>query len=178
VSFREPPGLRGGSASRDLSAPVGEVPIVPIACVSADADPQPWPPRSRGQVSVGSPPWKSIGRGVSSAVPPLMPLYLDLVRRAVAARTGPRERGARRIEQLAQILRDAEAGKVSIRRCAWCERFQVGREWLHLDAIGSGEQTISAHLLERATHGICPECFKKELKRSAAGRTYLSERSR
>jgi hypothetical protein len=116
--------------------------------------------------------------GVSSSVPIEMPLYLDLVRRAVdvRVRAGKLDRDSRRIQQLAQILRDAEAGKISIRRCAWCERFDVGGEWLHLEAIGSGEEMISAHLLDRATHGICPECQEKELNRSEAGRAYLSNR--
>jgi hypothetical protein len=109
-----------------------------------------------------------------------MPLYLDLVRRAVAARVraGAQTRDSQRIGQLAQILRDAEAGKISIRRCAWCDRFDVGGEWLQLEAIGSGEEMISAHLLDRATHGICPECQEKELSRSAAGRDYLLNRRR
>lgn len=108
-----------------------------------------------------------------------MPLYEDLVRRAVEAgeRAGELRRDARMIKDLAQILRRADAGEVSVRRCSWCGRFQVGPEWLHLEAIGRGQQQIRTSLLERATHGICPECQARELARSAAGRTYLQERS-
>jgi hypothetical protein len=107
-----------------------------------------------------------------------MPLFEDLVRRALSARTraGNRTRDSQRVRGLAEILRDAEAGTVSIRRCAWCERFNVGGEWLHLDAIGTGERTISAHLLERASHGICPDCFERELEQTDAGRAYLARR--
>jgi hypothetical protein len=108
-----------------------------------------------------------------------MPLYEDLVRRAVAAgaRSASLHRDSRRIRDLAQILRDANNGEVSIRRCSWCGRFDVGGEWLYLEAIGEGQLTIAISLLERATHGICSACQDKELRRSEAGRAYL-ERSK
>jgi hypothetical protein len=59
-----------------------------------------------------------------------MPLYEDLVRRAVdaSAHSGSLHRDSRLIRDLAQILRDAHNGEVSIRRCSWCGRFDVGRE--------------------------------------------------
>jgi hypothetical protein len=107
-----------------------------------------------------------VGTGVGSS---LVPLYDDLVRRAMEAEQEAKRirRDSMRVEALAQILRDALAGKVSIRRCAWCERFDVGGEWLHLDAIGDGQQQIAASLLARATHGICPHCFDREMRTSA-----------
>lgn len=72
---------------------------------------------------------------------------------------------AQRISELSAKLRAARGGAVSIRRCAWCGRFEVGEEWLHLEAIGSGQQNIRVALLERATHGICPDCFQEEASR-------------
>jgi predicted RNA-binding Zn-ribbon protein involved in translation (DUF1610 family) len=109
-----------------------------------------------------------------------MPLYEDLVRRAVdaSAHSGSLHRDSRLIRDLAQILRDAHNGEVSIRRCSWCGRFDVGREWLYLEAIGEGQLTIAISLLERATHGICPDCQERELGRSEAGRAYLERRKR
>lgn len=97
-----------------------------------------------------------------------MPLYEDLVRRAVdaRARAGTLHRDSRLIQHLARILRDANAGQVSIRRCAWCERYEIGGEWLHLAAIGAGQQRIAASLLDKATHGICPDCLHEQLERS------------
>jgi len=96
-----------------------------------------------------------------------MPLYEDLVQRAVEAhvRAGRLRRDSRLIRELAQILRDADNGEVTIRRCSWCDRYQVGGEWLHLEAIGAGQQRIRSSLLERATHGICDDCFESELGR-------------
>lgn len=109
-----------------------------------------------------------------------MPLYEDLVRRGLPARVRARKfrRDDQRVRELAGILRRAEAGEVSIRRCAWCGRFEVGDEWLHLEAIGEGQLTIAFALLERATHGICPECQEQELRRSEAGRVYLDDQQR
>jgi hypothetical protein len=93
-----------------------------------------------------------------------VPLYEDLVRRAVAAqeRAASTNADSQRIRDLAATLRDAQAGRTLLRRCAWCDRFQVGDAWLHLEAIGGGQQQITASLRERATHGICPDCFARQ----------------
>ena len=98
-----------------------------------------------------------------------MPLYEDLVSRAVAAKEEASRLGrdSGRVRALAQILRDAAGGRVSIRRCAWCERFDIGGEWLHLEAVGRGQQRIATSLLERATHGICDDCLEKHKRRAA-----------
>ena len=107
-----------------------------------------------------------------------MPLYEDLVRRAVAAgeRAGELRRDSRLIRDLAQILRDAHNGKISIRACSWCGSFNVGGEWLQLEAIGGGQQRIARSLRERATNGICDRCMERELQRTAAGRSHLEKR--
>jgi hypothetical protein len=104
-----------------------------------------------------------------------MPLYEDLVRRAVEASADAAllQRDSRLIRSLAQILRDASAGKISIRRCAWCDRFEVGGEWLHLDAVGRGQVHIRTSLMDSATHGICPGCQAHELERTEGGRAHL-----
>ena len=101
-----------------------------------------------------------------------MPLYEDLVRRALEAgeRAWSLGRDSRLIRELAQTLRDAEAGKMTIRRCAWCHCFHVGGEWLRLEAVGAGQQRIRASLLDNATHGICEDCLAVELEKSSEAR--------
>lgn len=96
-----------------------------------------------------------------------MPLYEDLVRRAleVKARSEGLVLDAQRVVDLSMKLRAARAGEVSIVRCAWCGRFKVGEEWLHLEAIGRGQQHIQVTLMERATNGICPDCFDEQVPR-------------
>jgi hypothetical protein len=90
----------------------------------------------------------------------------DVVRRASEATTHSEEvmAHARRVLQLSRILRAARDGEVAICRCAWCDRFKVGDEWLHLDDIGRGQQHIRTTLLKRASHGICPECFDEQIR--------------
>jgi hypothetical protein len=90
--------------------------------------------------------------------------YEDLVRRALEAKA--RSEGlvvdATLLVDLSAKLRSARAGEVCIVRCAWCGRFRVGKEWLHLEAIGRGQQHIRTALVERASHGICPDCLRKQ----------------
>jgi hypothetical protein len=49
-------------------------------------------------------------------------------------------------------------------RCAWCNRIKVVDRFIPIDP------KLVAHLLERTTHGICPECFERESARAAAAR--------
>lgn len=102
-----------------------------------------------------------------------MPQYEDLARRAVLAgeRAEALQADARHIWGLAQILRDAHAGHVCLIRCAWCDRYKVEGDWLHLTAIGTGQQQIASSLRRRATHGMCPSCFKREQALARASRT-------
>jgi predicted RNA-binding Zn-ribbon protein involved in translation (DUF1610 family) len=102
-----------------------------------------------------------------------MPLYEDLVRRAVAAgaRSASLHRDSRLIQGLAQTLREAHQGEVVIRRCSWCGRLDVRGEWLHLEAIGDGQHRIATSLMERATNGICPDCLQIQLERAHAARS-------
>ena len=95
-----------------------------------------------------------------------MPSDNDLVRRASEAETRAEESAARarRVLDFSRILRAARDGEVSICRCAWCDRFKVGNEWLRLDDVGHGRRQIRESLLRRASHGICPECFEAQLQ--------------
>jgi hypothetical protein len=52
-------------------------------------------------------------------------------------------------------------------RCAWCDSLNLEDEWLQLDALGVAGPQIAASILDRASHGICPECLDRELRRSA-----------
>jgi hypothetical protein len=92
-----------------------------------------------------------------------VPEHEDLVRRALGAgkTAALRRSDSRRIIGFAQVLRDARAGRVFLVRCAWCDRFEVEGEWLHLHAIGRGQQQIASSLRDRVTHGICPDCIRR-----------------
>ena len=92
-----------------------------------------------------------------------MPLYEDLVKRALAAQERARSLNvdAARVSRLAQILREARTGGTLLLHCAWCGRLEVGDEWLRLDAIGSGQTRIEQELVRHSTHGICPDCFER-----------------
>jgi hypothetical protein len=74
---------------------------------------------------------------------------------------------AERLCDLSQRMRAARQGEVGLCRCAWCGRLKVGEraDWLHLEEIGSGHQHIPASLLRRASHGICPDCFREQVAR-------------
>lgn len=91
-----------------------------------------------------------------------MPLYEELIRRALATseRAEDLRQDSRRVRKLAQLLRDAHAGRVLLVHCAWCERLQVDKEWLRLADIG-GNVEIGDSLIRRSSHGICPDCFQK-----------------
>jgi hypothetical protein len=101
-----------------------------------------------------------------------MPLYEDLVRRAIEARDRAESLAleSRRVTSLAATLRAADAGEIVLVRCAWCDRLRLGDEWLHLRAIGRGQEKITASILKKASHGICPDCLSAELLRSAKQR--------
>ena len=92
----------------------------------------------------------------------VLPLYEDLVRRAIAAQENARslQSSAERIKNLAAALRDAHAGHALLVHCAWCEKLRIGDEWLELQAIGGGQTRIAERLIRESTHGICPDCLE------------------
>jgi hypothetical protein len=96
-----------------------------------------------------------------------MPMYADLVRRAVVARELAEglSMESRQLGGLSRTLRAVRAGRVMLLRCAWCERFEIDGEWLRLDAVGAGGLRVTTSLLEHASHGICPDCFDGEMER-------------
>ena len=105
-----------------------------------------------------------------------MPLYEDLVRRALQAQERARSIhvDAQRTRELAVLLREAHAGERLLRHCAWCDRLEVGGEWLDLEAIGSGQVQIATALIHRSTHGICPDCLQRTLAEGEAERARRS----
>ena len=100
-------------------------------------------------------------------------MYEDLVTRALGAQQRARalSADAARVTQLARILREARAGGQLLLHCAWCQKLQVGDEWLRLDAIGSGQTRIAEQLVRQSTHGICPECYDRVSWEAVAKRT-------
>ena len=71
---------------------------------------------------------------------------------------------AKRLCDLSVRIRTTRQGDIGLCRCAWCGRLKVGErpEWLYLEEIGGGQQRIPASLLRRASHGICPACFREQ----------------
>jgi hypothetical protein len=106
--------------------------------------------------------------------PSAVPLYEDLIRRALAARERSQalQRSSLQVASLAQLLRDARAGRVMLVHCAWCNAFRIGDEWLQLEAVGQGQVQIAHALREKASHGICPRCFEAEVERSELQREH------
>ena len=109
-----------------------------------------------------------------------MALYEDLVARALIAQEQARSLTveAARVSRLARIVREARAGGAMLLRCAWCERLRVGDEWLRLDAIGSGQTRIAEQVVQRSTHGICPDCFARVTGDAEAHRLGRSSRAK
>jgi hypothetical protein len=70
-------------------------------------------------------------------------------------------REAQQERELSLLLLRTTGRRALIRRCAWCERFAVGPEWMHL--VERHGQRLSSSLRNRATHGICPECFDGQM---------------
>lgn len=96
-----------------------------------------------------------------------MPEFVALMERALQAaqRSDSLARESLRLRSLTQQLRAAWAGDGLLLRCAWCGRFKIGDEWLHLEAVGEREQRIAHRLLDNATHGICGDCFEQHTSR-------------
>ena len=105
-----------------------------------------------------------------------MPLYEDLVRRAIAAQESARslQESAERIKNLAAALREAHAGHTLLVHCAWCGKLRIGDEWLQLQAIGRGQVRIAERLIRESTHGICPDCLERVRAEADRGRDTMS----
>jgi hypothetical protein len=100
-----------------------------------------------------------------------MPLFEELVRRAIALReTETAQADSGRVRELARLLRDAEAQRTMLVHCAWCGRLQVGEEWLDLAAEATESLEISESLIRKSSHGICPDCFARVSETAEAQR--------
>jgi hypothetical protein len=53
-------------------------------------------------------------------------------------------------------------------RCAWCGRIRIGRRWAAPEDFLDGD--LPVRIRERATHGICDDCFERENAAAAAAR--------
>jgi hypothetical protein len=49
-------------------------------------------------------------------------------------------------------------------QCAWCKRFRLG-VWSDGFGVASEWTAANPDPLDEITHGICPECLEKEIKR-------------
>jgi hypothetical protein len=107
-------------------------------------------------------------------------LFEDLVRRTLAARgrAEAAQRDSRRVRKLAQLLREASAGRTLLLHCAWCGRLQVGEEWLELAADGEGSPEIASSLIRKSSHGICPDCFARVMADAEAERSVSTTHDR
>ena len=66
--------------------------------------------------------------------------------------------GVRPFAQSRDGLRLRSDGALKI--CAWCQKIPVGTDrWVRLDEALLTLRIISKDMLERATHGVCPDCF-------------------
>jgi hypothetical protein len=83
---------------------------------------------------------------------------------ALAARARAAIEEARRTvarsEVLAAAMRLHQDSESLLVRCAWCDRYSLGSEWMRADELphiwGVGRKLQD----ERITHSICPECMQ------------------
>jgi hypothetical protein len=85
--------------------------------------------------------------------------YVDLLARSRAAIEKARQTVARS-EVLAAAMRLHRDRESLLVRCAWCDRYSLGSEWMRADELphifGVGQKLQD----ERITHSICPECMQ------------------
>jgi hypothetical protein len=55
-------------------------------------------------------------------------------------------------------------------RCAWCGRIRIGDRWVTPEDFLHGN--VPERLRERATHGICDDCLKRENAAARARRAH------
>jgi hypothetical protein len=54
-------------------------------------------------------------------------------------------------------------------RCAWCGRIKVGDDFIAPEQFLDGD--LPERLKQRATHGICPDCLRRESEAAEDART-------
>lgn len=106
--------------------------------------------------------------------------FLELLARAAdaarAAEAGGRqaaalrpeaERSRRRSRLLRALIRQVQTDPHHLPlHCAWCERIEIAGEFVLPEEFLYGD--LPSRLRERATHGICPDCFERETAAAAA----------
>ncbi len=54
---------------------------------------------------------------------------------------------------------DAPRGKrAPLTMCGWCDRFQVGGEWVEVEEAAARLELFMFEELPAVSHGICPDC--------------------
>ena len=51
----------------------------------------------------------------------------------------------------------------TIEMCSWCDRFQVGGEWVEVEEAAAALQLFRRSEMPRISHGICHRCSAKLL---------------
>jgi hypothetical protein len=74
----------------------------------------------------------------------------------------PAAGGTQRFESLAAQARRASEGDREglLVRCAWCDRYSLGDEWMPADELPKGRGVERKLHDERITDSICPDCTK------------------
>jgi hypothetical protein len=85
--------------------------------------------------------------------------YEDLLARSRAA-IERAHRTVARSEALAAAMRLHRDRESLLVRCAWCDRYSLGSEWMRVEELprvgGVGQKLDN----QRITHSICPECMR------------------
>jgi len=84
--------------------------------------------------------------------------------REVLARAQAAVEQAQLLTSASQVAKDRDA---MVRHCAWCGRLSFGERWLEAERA---PRFLVGRLVERATHGICPDCFGR-LERTGLSRS-------
>lgn len=68
---------------------------------------------------------------------------------------------ADRVNELEEALTNVKQLRGMLPICAWCKKVRDDHNYWH-----QVEAYVASHSIAKFTHGICPECFTRELKRS------------
>lgn len=86
--------------------------------------------------------------------PPEEQAFVPALYRRVRLAVREADRVVARSHALASMRRVLGEGLL-VRRCAWCNRFTLGEEWMSESDL---PRFLPKRSVERATHTICPDC--------------------
>ncbi|MGA8746132.1 MAG: hypothetical protein WB507_09735 [Solirubrobacterales bacterium] len=86
----------------------------------------------------------------------------DRAGRVVLFSTRLRSEEAREISQ-PMLDPNASRGADLVAMCAWCDRFEVGADWVEIEEAATRLELFRRSKLPQISHGICPECSGKLL---------------